>query len=70
MSLDLRILSQKGEIKMAGNSMHLKDQDLFESTFILFLPKNEVTGDKTEVEFGVFKDNELIESYKATFVGP
>lgn len=70
MPLELRILSHKGEIRMAGNSMNIKDQDMFESTFILFLPKDEITSDKTEVEFGIFSNNELIETYTNTFVGP
>ncbi|QIA09708.1 cytochrome c oxidase accessory protein CcoG [Draconibacterium halophilum] len=68
--LELRVISHKGKIQMAGNTMLLKDQDMYESTFILFLPKSEVTSDKTKVEFGVFSNNELIETYKATFVGP
>ncbi|WP_347838834.1 cytochrome c oxidase accessory protein CcoG [uncultured Draconibacterium sp.] len=68
--LELRVISHDGKIQMAGNTMLLKDQDMYESTFILFLPKSEVTSDKTEVEFGVFSNNELIETYKTTFVGP
>ena len=43
---------------------------MFESTFILFIPKEEITSDKTEVKFGVFSNNELIETYKTSFVGP
>ena len=68
--LELRVISHDGKIQMAGNEIILKDQNMYESTFILFLPKSEVTSDKTEVEFGVFSNNELIETYKATFVGP
>ena len=68
--LEIRILSHKGEIKMAGSTMDIKDQAMFESTFILFIPKNELKSDKTEVEFGIFSNNELIETYKTTFVGP
>ncbi|WP_297096156.1 cytochrome c oxidase accessory protein CcoG [uncultured Draconibacterium sp.] len=68
--LELRVISHDGKIQMAGNKIILKDQNMYESTFILFLPKNEVTSDKTEVVFGVFSNNELIETYKATFVGP
>jgi cytochrome c oxidase accessory protein FixG len=68
--LEIRILSHKGEIKMAGNTMEVKDQAMFESTFLLFIPKEELKSDKTEVEFGIFSNNELIETYKTTFVGP
>ncbi|QGY43235.1 cytochrome c oxidase accessory protein CcoG [Maribellus comscasis] len=70
MPLEIRLLSHKGRIQMAGNSMIVKDQGRFESTFILFIPKEELNSDKTEVEFGIFNNNELIETYKATFVSP
>lgn len=70
MPLELRVLSHNAEIQMAGNSMNIKDQDMFESTFILFIPKNEIKSDKTEIKFGVFSNNELIETYTTTFVGP
>jgi cytochrome c oxidase accessory protein FixG len=68
--LEIRILSHKGEIKMAGSTMEVKDQAMFESTFLLFIPKDELKSDKTEVEFGIFSNNELIETYKTTFVSP
>jgi len=70
MPLEIKLLSHKGEIKMAGSKMEIKDQSMFESTFILFIPKDELKGDKTEVKFGIFSNNELIETYQTTFVGP
>ena len=70
MPLEIKILSHKGEIKMAGSKMHVKDQAMFESTFILFIPKEQIKSDKTEVEFGIYSNNKLIETYKTTFVGP
>jgi cytochrome c oxidase accessory protein FixG len=70
MPLEIRILSHKGEIKMAGSTMDVKDQAMFESTFILFIPKDDLQSDKTEVEFGIYSNNKLIETYKTTFVGP
>lgn len=70
MPLELRILSHEGTIQLAGKEMTIKDQDMYESTFVLYIPKNEIRGDKTEVEFGVFSEDELIETYQTTFVGP
>jgi hypothetical protein len=55
---------------MAGNKMDIKDQSMFESTFILYLPKEEITSDKTEIKFGIYSNGELMETYKTTFVGP
>ena len=68
--LQIKLLSHKGEIKMAGSKMEIKDQAMFESTFILFIPRDELKSDKTEVEFGIFSNDKLIETYKTSFVGP
>jgi hypothetical protein len=68
--LELRLLSHEGDITMAGSKMEIADQDRFESTFILYLHPNLLTGEKTDVVFGVFSEGELIESYKSTFIGP
>ncbi|MFV0593090.1 MAG: cytochrome c oxidase accessory protein CcoG [Draconibacterium sp.] len=70
MPLELRLLSHKGKIQMAGNSMVIKDQDKFESTFLVYIPKQEITRDKTEIKFGIFSNNKLMETYQTTFVGP
>ena len=70
MNLEIRLISQDGKLQMAGNEIKIGDQDRFESTFILFIPKENLKSDKTEVEFGIFSNGELIEKYKATFVGP
>ena len=70
MPLELRLLSHKGEITMAASKMEIADQDRFESTFILYLHPDLLSGDKTEVVFGVFSEGELIEEYSSTFIGP
>lgn len=70
MPLELRLLSHEGRIQMAGGAMVLEDQSLYESTFILYLPPGQLQGDKNTVEFGIFSNNELIETCKASFVGP
>ena len=70
MPLEIRLISHKGEIKMAGSTMDIKDQAMFESTFILFIQTEHLKSDKTEVEFGIYSNNELIETYKTSFVSP
>lgn len=68
--LELKVLSHNGRIQMAGSEMTVKDQSKFESTFILYIPKNEITSDKNEVRFGIFSNEKLLETYQTTFVGP
>lgn len=70
MQLELKLISQEGKVQLAGKQIIVNDQDMYESTFLLFIPNEKITSDKTEVEFGVFGNNELIETVKATFVGP
>lgn len=70
MPLELKILSHKGRIQMAGNKMDIKDQSMYESNFILYIPKEEINSDKTEIEFGIYSNGKLMETYKTTFVGP
>lgn len=68
--LEIRLLSHNGKIQMAGNTMVIKDQGMFESTFLLFISKDELKSDNTKLEFGIFSNNDLIETYKTTFVSP
>ncbi len=68
--LEIRLLSHEGEIKMAGNLMEIEDQSLFETTFILYIQGDLLSSDKTEVAFGIFSNEELIETYKTSFVSP
>ena len=68
--LEIKLLSHKGNIQLAGSNIVVKDQSYFETTFILFIPKNELISDKTKVEFGIFKGEKLLETYTTSFVGP
>jgi cytochrome c oxidase accessory protein FixG len=71
MYLDIRLLSPPhGVIKMAGSIIKVEDQSLFESTFVLFLPKETVKSDKTIVRFGIYRHQQLMETTESTFVGP
>lgn len=68
--LEIRLISHQGEIRMAGSKMEISDQDRFESTFILYLDEALLNGDNTKVEFGIYSNNELLERYKSSFLGP
>ncbi len=68
--LEFRLIAPEGEIKMAGSKLEIRDQSMFESTFILYLHRDQITSGRMEVEFGIYINNEIIETYKASFVGP
>jgi cytochrome c oxidase accessory protein FixG len=68
--LQIKVLSHKGRIELAGNRIFVEDQAMFQTTMLLFIPREEITLDKSKVEFGIYDDGQLIETYKVTFVGP
>jgi len=69
-ALNLKVLSHGGKIEIAGSKIFVEDQGMFQTTFILYLPKEEVKKDKMTVDFGIFEEDKLIETVKVTFVGP
>jgi cytochrome c oxidase accessory protein FixG len=68
--LQIKVLSHKGRIELAGNRIFVEDQAMFQTTMLLFIPRKEITLDKSKVEFGIYDDGQLIETCKVTFVGP
>ncbi len=68
--LQIKLLSHNGRIELAGNRIFVEDQAMFQTTMLLFIPREEITRDKLTVEFGIYGDDKLIETYKVTFVGP
>jgi hypothetical protein len=68
--LEIRLISHQGEIRVSGSKMEISDQGRFESTFILYIHEDLLMDDNTKVEFGIYSNNELIERYKTSFIGP
>lgn len=68
--LKLELISHEGLIQMAGKEIYLKDHALFESVFVLSLDKKILTGEKTDIKFGIFESDKQLETYELTFVGP
>ncbi len=69
-NFEIKTLNINAEIQMSGNKQVLEDQAMFESVFVLKLDKSELQGRKTDIEFGIFDNGELIETYDVTFSGP
>jgi cytochrome c oxidase accessory protein FixG len=68
--IELRSLSQNGEIQVIGNAINVKKQSIGESVFFLILDRAKLSADKTPVEFGVYSNGKLIEEIESTFLGP
>jgi cytochrome c oxidase accessory protein FixG len=68
--VEIRLLSHKGEIKIIGNDIVVPKESVGESVFFTILEKAQVKSDKTELQFGIFSNNKLIEKKTVSFVGP
>lgn len=68
-SLTLKIIEGKGEIKIIGDSLNLKKQDELSSKFLLIIEKEDI---EASIDFviGIYNGDELIEEKATTFMGP
>lgn len=65
------LLSHRGEIKIvAHNEFSVPKQGLSEGTLFIEINQSELSGDKDLVEIGVYSGSKLIETTRATFLGP
>lgn len=69
MNITLKILEGNGEIKVIGDSLHLKKQDELHSKFLLIIDKKDLDA-KVNFVIGVYNGEELIEEKQTTFMGP
>jgi len=66
----IELLSHEGEIKIIGNEISVDKQSVGESVFFIILDGDLVSSEKTEIEVGIYKGDELIDVAEATFIGP
>lgn len=70
MNVELRLLQPAGEIQFLGEMRTIAGQQQVERRLMVFLSKDDLTGSRTEVEFGVYRDGELLQTIQSVFVGP
>ena len=68
--VEIRLLSQKGEVKIIGNDPVIKKQTVGEAVFFIFLDHSQITGSKMEMDIGIFSGGKMLDQTRATFVGP
>lgn len=68
--VELKLLSQDGEIQIIGESILVPGQSIGESVFFIYLNNADVTGHKLDIEVGIYSEGILIDTAKATFIGP
>ncbi|RLD31592.1 MAG: hypothetical protein DRI83_12135 [Bacteroidetes bacterium] len=63
-------MSQDGEIQIIGESILVPGQSIGESVFFIYLNNADVTSHKLDIEVGIYSEGILIDTAKATFIGP
>lgn len=71
LNMNIRLISPKGRVKIAGESdIYLPESGLKDGVMLLFLNKEELTGRRTEVVLGLYQEGKLIDEIETNFNGP
>ena len=71
-NVSFKLLSHKGSLKLVATSDHfiIPKQDISKGTLFIEINNAILTGDRNKIKIGVYKNNELIETTTANFLGP
>ena len=70
LTVELKLLSLKGEVKIIGRDPVIKRQTVGEAVFFIILDRNDIPSGKMEVKLGVFSGGKMLDETKETFFGP
>jgi cytochrome c oxidase accessory protein FixG len=59
-----------GELKLVGNDIVLKSQQIVETKFLVLLDKTKLKKMNTPIEIAIYDGNKLIKKIKTSFLGP
>ena len=70
-SVELKLISHKGEIEMVGHeAIVVKANERYEGTLFIKIPKDQLNRTKNKIVIGVFEKDKLIKKVKTNFIGP
>lgn len=68
--LELRLVDQRGELMIAGNTLTVHPRDLAKAVVIVSIPKEELAGRTTELTVEVWSGEQKLDVTSANFLGP
>lgn len=68
-SPEIRLLEPQGKIEIIGRKPFIPGGEVVQSTMLVVLDKNQMSGLKENIKIGVYKDDELIAVQNTTFLG-
>lgn len=69
-SLELKLLSHDGEIKILGDKLDVEVGEVEKRNLLIILNKDLLKSSNTHIKIGVYTEGELLEEISSTFVGP
>ncbi|WP_417609406.1 cytochrome c oxidase accessory protein CcoG [Owenweeksia hongkongensis] len=71
MELEVKLLEPKGRLQLIGaNPIELGKGDLSEGAMIIFLAKDDLESNNTDLKIGIFKQGVMIDEVETSFNGP
>jgi len=67
---EIRLVGIDGKIEMVGQKLHVNKKESAEGAMFVIIPKEILTGGKTEIEFEVWSNGKKLESVETNFMGP
>jgi polyferredoxin len=66
----VKLLEPQGEVIAMGDPIIANKGGIGKGSFLVTIQKDVLTSSNTLLRFGIYSENELIEEYEASFVGP
>ncbi|HRG28717.1 MAG TPA: FixG Ig-like domain-containing protein, partial [Chitinophagales bacterium] len=68
--IHLKVENMDAKIEMIGKEVSIEKESLAEGTFFIVMRRDQIKTMKTDLEIGVYNDEERIRTVKASFLGP
>ncbi len=69
-TVHVKVLSGKGELKLIGKELVVPSQGMVETAAFLIVDEKDISKTKTEIELGVYSGAKELETFSTTFIGP
>lgn len=68
--IELRLENIKGELKLVGQEMDLKPQEIYDGKILVVIPKSEIEKMNTPITIGFYSNGKLLDNIRTSFLGP
>ncbi|MCB2208195.1 MAG: cytochrome c oxidase accessory protein CcoG [Bacteroidetes bacterium] len=69
-NIDFKLESHQGSIKYLGENLVVNKGEVGKGSFLVIISKDQLNSSSTPIIIGLYRNNEKVEEYKSTFVGP